>query len=267
MEEIMLFDCFCYFNEAKLLEIRLNELDPIVDKFVICESTYTHAGNPKDLNFNIDNYPKFKDKIVYIVDTNPPYKHQVEAKVQSLAWKNENHQREELKKGLIGFKEGDYIMVSDLDEIPSLELVKKSIGMLNDTNLVEFQHNTYYYYTNYFVLKAPGGIIMNFNRFMGDFKGSPQAVRNRWGASGPSYLKLDGGWHFGYLGGQDKVIYKLKNFAHQEYNNSKALATVLNDKTQMLDMHKRKIVKVPLDNSFPAYLMDNQEYFKDFISN
>jgi beta-1,4-mannosyl-glycoprotein beta-1,4-N-acetylglucosaminyltransferase len=263
---MLVYDAFTYFNEDLLLEIRLEELNSIVDKFVICESTYTHAGNYKGLNFDINKYPKFKDKIIYIIDDNPPHREQVEVKKQGPAWENENHQREELKKGLVKCREGDIIIVSDLDEIPSLEGVKKAISMLTNDNLVEFQHKTYYYYVNYYVLDAPGGIIMKYDRFISEFKGSPQAVRNRWGMSKPNYLKLGSGWHFGYLGGLERVTYKLKNFAHQEYNNEVALNTVINDKETMLDMHKRKIIKVPLDNTFPAYLINNKERFKNFIN-
>ena len=261
----MIYDCFTFFNESELLEIRLEELGPIVDKFVICEGTYAHGGNPKPLNFNINNYPKFKDKIIYLVDDDFPFKDNVEVKKGGNAWINENHQRDYMKKGLTELKDNDYIIVSDLDEIPSRTGVEQAIELLNDKNLVEFQHKTYYYFVNYYVLDAPGGIILKGNRFKTEFKGSPQAIRNRWGMSLPNYLKLKSGWHFGYLGGVEKVIYKLKNFAHQEYNNEQALTTVTSDKKIMLDMHKRPITRVKLDGTFPEYLVKNKNKFKEFI--
>ena len=67
-----IYDCFTFFDEKMLLEFRLNYLSAYVDKFVIAEANYTHSGNPKKLNFNINDYPKFKDKIIYIPITKKP---------------------------------------------------------------------------------------------------------------------------------------------------------------------------------------------------
>ena len=65
----MIYDCFMFFNELDILDIRLNMLNPFVDKFVIVESTITHSGKPKRLfyNENKERYKKFNDKIIYIV--------------------------------------------------------------------------------------------------------------------------------------------------------------------------------------------------------
>ena len=59
-------DCFMYFNEDLILDVRLNTLNPFIDNFVIVESNFTHSGEKKEFNFNINNYQKFKDKIIYI---------------------------------------------------------------------------------------------------------------------------------------------------------------------------------------------------------
>ena len=55
-----------FFNEDLILDLRLNELDKFVDHFVIVESAFTHSGESKGFNFNIDKYKKFKDKIIYL---------------------------------------------------------------------------------------------------------------------------------------------------------------------------------------------------------
>ena len=60
-----IYDCITYFNEKTLFELRLNILDKFIYRFVVVEANYTHSGNPKKLNFNINDYPKFKDKIIY----------------------------------------------------------------------------------------------------------------------------------------------------------------------------------------------------------
>ena len=57
-----IYDCFQYFNEDHIVDLRLNILDKYVDYFVISESTRTHQGKLKGINFNIDNFPKFKKK-------------------------------------------------------------------------------------------------------------------------------------------------------------------------------------------------------------
>ena len=68
-----IYDCFMYFDEDMLLDLRLNVLDKYVKKFIITEATYTHSGQEKKLNFDIKNFSKFKDKIEYIVvDQLPP---------------------------------------------------------------------------------------------------------------------------------------------------------------------------------------------------
>ena len=67
-----IYDCFTYFDEKILLNFRLNYLSNYVDKFVISEANYTHSGSSKKLNFNINDYPKFKNKIIYIPVTKKP---------------------------------------------------------------------------------------------------------------------------------------------------------------------------------------------------
>ena len=69
-----IIDCFMYFDEDLVLDLRLNILNSIVDKFVIVESKIDHAGNHKKLNFNINNFTKFKDKIEYFVLEELPVK-------------------------------------------------------------------------------------------------------------------------------------------------------------------------------------------------
>ena len=68
-----IYDCFMFFDEEMLLDLRLNIMDKYIDKFVITEASYMHSGKPKKLLFDINKFPKFKDKIIYIVvDTPPP---------------------------------------------------------------------------------------------------------------------------------------------------------------------------------------------------
>ena len=67
-----IFDCFMYFDEDVVLDLRLNYLNNYVEKFIIVESTYAHNGKKRNLNFDINNFKKFKDKIIYLVSDHEP---------------------------------------------------------------------------------------------------------------------------------------------------------------------------------------------------
>ena len=126
-----IFDCFMFYDEELLLDIRLHELDKYVDKFVISESTYTHSGKSKKLIFDMKKYSKFKDKITHIIVDKEPEKisnvlesdssDQKNSKYIMNAVKRENYQRNSLSSGLIKANDDDFILISDLDEIPNLK--------------------------------------------------------------------------------------------------------------------------------------------------
>jgi beta-1,4-mannosyl-glycoprotein beta-1,4-N-acetylglucosaminyltransferase len=131
-----IFDCFLYNNENLVLDIRFNTLNQFVEKFIIVESQYDHQGNKKELNFKIENYNKFKDKIIYLVIDNFP---------KNLSnWERENFQRNYLINGFDVIKDDDYIMISDLDEIPDLSKIKE----IENSKFTVFEQNMYYYKIN-----------------------------------------------------------------------------------------------------------------------
>ena len=107
----MIYDCFMYFDEDMLLDLRLNIMNKFVDYFVIVESKYTHQGKIKEKKFDLSNFEKFKDKIIYLYN---------EDKIDSGdTWEQENFQRNIIEKVIINVKPDDYILISDLDEIPN----------------------------------------------------------------------------------------------------------------------------------------------------
>ena len=150
-----IYDCFMYYDEDLLLDIRLNVLNKYVKKFVITEATYTHNGNKKKLNFNIQNFSKFKDKIEYIiVDQQPPNIKKIndqdtaeitEEKFILNGMARDYFQRECLKKGLKNLDKEDLVIISDLDEIPNLENLK--VGEIKN-NIIIFQQKMFYYKLN-----------------------------------------------------------------------------------------------------------------------
>ena len=123
-----IYDCFQFFNEEHILDLRLNILDEFVDFFVIVESTCDHQGNIKELNLNLEKFKKFKKKIIYIV---------VDDTVESIKKKHkwgeslvEQHQRNSIMRGLKRSSDEDLIILSDVDEIPDLT----KLGSFNKKN-------------------------------------------------------------------------------------------------------------------------------------
>ena len=113
-----IFDCFQYFNEEHIVDLRLNILDQYVDNFVIVESTVNHQGEIKKLNFDINKYTKFKKKINYIiVEDTPENIKRPHVGGESLV---EQHQRNSLMRGLKRCHDEDLVILSDVDEIPDL---------------------------------------------------------------------------------------------------------------------------------------------------
>ena len=111
-----IYDCFQYFNEDHMVDLRFNILNDHVDFFVISESTKTHQGDNKDLNFKIENFKKYKHKIIYTVDDFQKEKDFLNHKGgESLI---EQHQRNNILKGLDKANDNDLIILSDSDEIP-----------------------------------------------------------------------------------------------------------------------------------------------------
>ena len=150
-----IFDCFMFYDEELLLDIRMNILDEFVDYFVISESKSYHNGLKRSLKFNIDNYPKFKDKIIYLIHDRNPHglekinsnddKSKISYKKILNAHLRENDQRNFIEEGLKIANENDLILISDVDEIPNLE--KVNLRNINN-KIIMFEQNIFYYKLN-----------------------------------------------------------------------------------------------------------------------
>ena len=177
-----IYDCFMYYDEDLLLDIRLNVLNKYVKKFVITEATYTHNGSRKKLNFNIQNFSKFKDKIEYIVvDQQPPDIKKIsdsdstkvlEEKLILNGMARDYFQRESLKKGLKNLDKDDLVIISDLDEIPNLENLQTNEI---ENNIIIFRQKMFYYKLNLLYDKFiwDGSKAVKYKNFI-----SPQWLRN-----------------------------------------------------------------------------------------
>jgi beta-1,4-mannosyl-glycoprotein beta-1,4-N-acetylglucosaminyltransferase len=253
----MIFDCFMFFNELDILEVRLNELYDVVDKFILVEATKTFTNQDKPLWFeqNKERFAAFADKIEHIIiDEYPEF---------DSAWTFENYQRDVIIKTLKErCQNDDIILISDLDEIPKANIVKKH---LNTDGIKIFEQKLYTFYFNYLNATEPiwkkGTRMLKFSEIQDK---TLTDIRMFDGV----HLK-DAGWHFTYLGGLDMVKYKIHSFAHQEYNNEyymndKRLQKLIQDGVDIFERgYKYKIVGI--DDSFPKYVRENKEKFKKLI--
>ncbi len=286
-----IYDCFMYFDEDLLLDIRLNVLDKYVKKFVITESTYLHSGKPKKLNFDYKNFSKFKDKIIYIVVDTPPSgikdinsNDNAEIKNNKIldnSVKRENDQRKKLANGIKFAEDDDLILGSDLDEIPNLENFK----FRNKITL--FEQNVFLYKLNL--------IQPNFKWIGTRACKKKQLLEFQWLRnikpktypfwrldtffSKKKYINIDivndGGWHFTNIKKPEGIHHKMSNFLHHlEYEESgmslNDLKKIISEKKIMYDhtVDKRKskwksstTLEKVTDNFLPEYLIKNKKKY------
>ena len=293
-----IFDCFMYFDEEILLDLRMNILDKYVDYFVIVESTFTHKGEERKLHFNHKRFEKFENKIIYLVYDEKPkdikeiLKNDIEPDISNKfiinALLRENGQRNFIINGLKDADDDDYILVSDVDEIPNLEEV--DFSKINQKILL-FRQDMFYYKFN---LNLPN---FSWTGTKGckkrDFI-SPQWLRNikdrkynflRFDTffSKTKYMNIkiidNGGWHFTNLKNAKEIEYKLKSYLHhREFDvnpiSSDEIKKIMNDKIAIYDLsldkrtqkigHGKKLQKYSLEK-LPKFLQNNIANYQEWI--
>lgn len=218
-----LFDCFTFFNELDILEVRLEYLYSHVDFFVIVESDHTHTAKPKEyiLEKNKDRFKKYWDKILYIKQhaniTNTIGSFAKEYSPKDEFWRLENDQRNAISEGLSAATPNDIIMISDVDEIPNTSSIKQLKRALFFSKKRAFSQQLHLYFVNCFALGKDQNWVGTVACKMKYLK-TPQDLRNN-----RHLYKLvhNGGWHLSYLGGLENIIKKIESFAHTEFNQDK----------------------------------------------
>jgi hypothetical protein len=253
----MIYDCFTFFNEFELLELRLRELDNLVDKFVLVESTKTHPGHPKPLHFaqNRERYSAYADKIIHVVVDDMPGGDEPRDH-----WVRERFQRNAIGRGLVNCRPDDIIMVSDLDEIPNVATVKRLVANMpfqddllsstlhaalnsrlirrifsrgalrhilrkNNPFVWRLEQHPCCYFLN---LRSGDGNYWWYGTKIAHYRDMYSAEEMRY--SGHKTVK-DGGWHFSYMGGADRIKAKVAATAHQEINNPESIKGLLSQTT------------------------------------
>jgi len=268
-------DCFMYFDEDHLLDIRLNTLYNFVDRFVIVEADIDHAGNKRKPNFDINKFSKFESKINYILLKDLPTHNNFYKKNWGPAWRRENLQRNALAKGYQDCDPNDLIMISDLDEIPNPLLISK---FSESNKLGCFVQKNFLYKINLINLDQPNwyGTRISKKKYLK----SPQWLREIKAIKRPFYkfykpqfdiFILDGGWHFSSVKTVSDIYKKLNSYAEQQYNNEKyknlkIIEEKIRNKEDLFGRnYKYRVLNI--DNSFPEYINKNLNKFKDYIYN
>ena len=279
----MVYDCFSFFNELDLLEIRLNVLKDVVDKFVLVEASSTHTGHPKPLFYseNKDRFAAFESKIIHIVidDFPAPPEHYTE---QQVSWMRENFQRNAIMRGLADANEDDLIVISDLDEIPRPEVLTRISAYEGVTALALEQFAYYLNFKNYTHETITVTRALSYKNLVDDssFKGLPVDFRGFDAAVnlGPTPTKArecrptrvvkNAGWHFSYIGGAEKIVKKIQSIAIEyahEFSDKKDW--IEKEIVRGGDVTKcgGRFFAVPLDDRFPVWIRENRERFTDLI--
>ena len=262
-----------YFDEDHLLEIRLNTLFNLVDKFVIVEADLDHAGNKRIPKFDINNFLKFKSKIQYFLVKDLPKHNKFYKKNWGPAWRRENLQRDALSKGYEDCDENDLIMISDLDEIPNPNTIKN----FKDNNKIGcFVQKNFLYKLNLINIDEPNwyGTRICKKKYLR----SPQWLREIKVVKRPFYKFYkpqfdifieNGGWHFSSVKTVEKISTKISSFAEQQYNSEKykSIKSINEKIKKKIDLFERgyKYKVIQIDDTFPKYLNNNKEKFSDFI--
>ena len=256
------YDCFPFFNELDLLEIRLNELDSVVDRFVLAEAPFTHSGKPKPLYFqeNKSRFEKFLPKITHLIVEDFP---RVDFSKPGAAWDYERHQRDALARGLTACSDYDLIITGDADEIPRASSLKNYDGSRGFMGLRQSFHA--YWLNN--VSRERDLKYCNPKVYLYGFGKSMSHCQIRYLLT-PSIE--DGGWHFSFLGDIPAVIAKIEAWAHQEYNKEelKTEAHIRSLMEKGVDPHgsEMKYHVEPLDATYPKYLVENASRFQKLIN-
>ncbi len=277
-----IFDCFMYFDEEIVLETRLNYLDPYVDYFVIVESCFTHKGDKRELNFDINKFGKFKDKIIYkVYDEIPDKVERVfdndEENIKSEkyimnALYRENAQRNYISEGIKEAADEDLILISDVDEIPNLS----NINLKNiKQKIFLFKQDMFYYKFN---LQLPKIIWIGTKGCKKKYFKNPQWLRNIKDRKYPFYridtlfsdnkyidVKIfnNGGWHFTNIKSAEEIEYKMKSYLHhREFDlepiDLAGIKKIMKNKQAIYDLTAdKRLNKIGTGNKLENYNIDN----------
>lgn len=279
-----IYDCFNFFNELDILEIRLNILYDHVDHFVIVESDLTHSGNNKNffLEENMERFSKFKDKIIsFKITDNPedfnnlkPTKDVELLKIYHYInntsrfnrstqpdYGRDFFQKESVRRALVNCDDDDIIIFSDVDEIPNPEIFETLNDLNLDENIYSLQQRMFYYFIN---------VQKNCDWYgsrIGKYKNMKNQPFNEIRGNPALSVKIENcGWHFSFMGGRKMVESKLLAYCHNDMVYDKVLTELDNNMKNNIDPFFRDTLQeVEIDSTYPKYLLDNLNKYENLI--
>ena len=264
-----IFDCFTFFNEFELLEIRLIELYSKVDFFVLCESTMTFQGKEKPLYFesNKERFSQYLDKIIHVVvDDMPTAALDGASSGADDNWNREFFQRNAIRRGLSSARNNDIIIVSDCDEI----IRASTIDFLRERDgYFMIGMPMYQFFIN--MRAAEGGWTKPFaySYFLSDRIPDYNLHRLHEFAAYEKFSDANhyldgGGWHFTFLGGMQRVADKINAYSHTDgWHGQLRDERILAE--QMLALRevggKRMLEFCNVDETFPKAIQRNLQHY------
>lgn len=251
-----IYDCFIFYNEMDILEMRLEELYPVVDQFVIVEGTHTFQGEPHEpASWEIltsERFRKYKPKLGGLIVRN--------GEGNLSPWDREYLQRNAIKNVLevIGPEDDDIILLSDADEIPRRSVV----AALDPQPVQSIALDTYYYGLN-----ISGGHC-HTNRAARWSYARTMSMQELRTLDPPPNIVYDGGWHFSYLGSPEHIANKFKAFAHSELNRPDT--TDVNVLIERMKSHSdlwgdgHSYTQVEIDDTWPEAVKRNRTYWSKY---
>ena len=293
-----IYDCFMYFDEEVVADVRLHTLNEFVDYFVIVESKFTHKGEPRKLKFDHKKFEKFKEKIIYIIDEKVyPQIQEIqtedsedEKSIKQIfnATYRENGQRNLLLKGLKEANDEDLILISDVDEIP--KLTGLNFKNINE-KIILFKQDMFYYKFNLWLpnliwtgtkaCRKKNLINPQWLRNIKDRKYSFFRIDTLFSSTKFNSIKIinDGGWHFTNIKTPKEIELKFRSYLHhREFDlnplsanqigeiikNKKAIYNLKVDKTINKFGNGDVLKKFEL-SKLPEYIIKNKKKFLEWM--
>ena len=263
-----IYDCITYFEEELLFELRLKILDPYVDYFVVCESTYSHKGEKKEKLFSPEKYTKFNHKIIHLIIDKFPENFS--------RWERQDFQRDYIFNGIKEAKKDDLILFSDSDEIPEPKKLKE----------LNFNKKYFLFEQKHFCYKFN---IINFSEYLWEgtrackkkdlksFNWIRTKIKKKnlnypfWRIDKEKNIELvkNGGWHFSYFLSPSQISKKINSSPHEEFINKENLdINKIKERINSLSdpLGRNKTFKKTSDkNILPSEVVLNNEFYKDWF--
>lgn len=279
-----IYDCFNFYNELDILELRLNILYDYVDYFVIVESDLSHSGEKKPFFYeeNKERFAKFSDKILThkILDnpkdflnlepTDDPTLQTIQGYMRNTHRFNSANQpdygrdffqKESVRRALVNCDDDDIIIFSDADEIPNPYILQNLFKLNLEDNIYALNQCMYYYYLN--VLKQTDWFGSRVGFYKNMKKYSFNEIR---GDQNLSIRVANGGWHFSFMGGREMVKTKLLAYCHRDMVYDKVLDELDNNMKNNIDpFFRNTFTTVEIDDTYPKYLLDNLDKYRHLI--